>query len=153
MIHDAQKKYPAGLQRGFHSPSNRLDEILDALPRKGKLNRIEREREEAEDFARQQYPAVESAINNLEQRGLDRVRTHGADGFSGRVVDSRAESALGCSDRSGGDGDTQPDFSSRLFRSVSRNRLSMLEILKLVLPWVVSGRFGPNTCTCNSVSR
>ena len=37
-------------------------------------------------FARQQHPAVESAINNLEQRGLDRVRTRGADGFSRTVA-------------------------------------------------------------------
>ena len=96
MIRDVQKKYPelraCSFNRGFHSPSNRLelDEILDlnALPRKGKLSRIEREREEAEDFkfARQQHPAVESAINNLEQRGLDRVRTRGADGFSRTVA-------------------------------------------------------------------
>ena len=96
MIHNAQKKYPelraCSFDRGFHSPSNRseLDEMLDlnALPRKGKLSRIEREREEAEDFkfARRQHPAVESAINNLEQRGLDRVRTRGADGFSRTVA-------------------------------------------------------------------
>ena len=61
---------------------------LNALPRKGKLNQIERKREESEDFkfARRQHPAVESAINNLEQRGLDRVRTRGADGFSRTVA-------------------------------------------------------------------
>ena len=96
MIRDTQEKYPelraCSFDRGFHSPSNRseLDEMLDlnALPKKGKLSRIEREREEAEDFksARQQHPAVESAINNLEQRGLDHVRTRGADGFSRTVA-------------------------------------------------------------------
>ena len=44
----------------------------------------EREREQAQAFAeaRRQHPAVESAINNLEHRGLDRVRSHGADGFA-----------------------------------------------------------------------
>ena len=31
---------------------------------------------------RRKHPAVESAINNLEQRGLDRVLAHGADGFA-----------------------------------------------------------------------
>ena len=35
---------------------------------------------------RQQHPAVESAINNLEQRGLDRVRTHGKAGFARTVA-------------------------------------------------------------------
>lgn len=96
VIRDAQEKYPelraCSFDRGFHSPSNRseLDGMLDlnALPKKGKLNRVEREREEADEFksARQQHPAVESAINNLEQRGLDRVRTCGADGFSRTVA-------------------------------------------------------------------
>ena len=96
MIRDVQKKYPelraCSFDRGFHSPFNRaeLDEMLDlnALPKKGKLSRIEQEREEAEDFkfARQRHPAVESAINNLEQRGLDRVCTRGADGFSRTVA-------------------------------------------------------------------
>ena len=96
MIRDTQEKYPelraCSFDRGFHSPCNRaeLDEMLDlnALPKKGKLSRIEREREEVEDFksARQQHPAVESAINNLEQRGLDRVRTCGADGFCRTVA-------------------------------------------------------------------
>ena len=28
-----------------------------------------------------QYPAIESAINNLNHRGLDRIRTQGEDGF------------------------------------------------------------------------
>ena len=48
----------------------------------------EREREEAQAFAeaRRQHPAVESAINNLEHRGLDRVRSHGADGFAHTVA-------------------------------------------------------------------
>ena len=51
-------------------------------------NRAERERESDEAFsaARRQHPAVESAINALEHRGLDRVRTHGADGFARTVA-------------------------------------------------------------------
>ena len=78
--------------RGFHSPGNRgqLDAMLDlnALPRKGRLSVAEREREEAQPFAeaRRQHPAVESAINHLERRGLDRVRSHGADGFAHTVA-------------------------------------------------------------------
>ena len=77
--------------RGFHSPENRirLDELLDhnVLPKKGYLNKTERERERSEEFVamRGQHPAVESAINNLEHRGLDRVLATGAMGFA-RVV-------------------------------------------------------------------
>ena len=57
------------------------------LPKKGYLNRAERERAQDEEFVamRRQHPAVESAINNLEHRGLDRVLAYGADGFA-RVV-------------------------------------------------------------------
>ena len=78
--------------RGFHSPANRvrLDEWLDlnVLPRKGRRNRAERERESDEAFsaARRQHPAVESAIHALEHRGLDRVRTRGAEGFARTVA-------------------------------------------------------------------
>ena len=36
--------------------------------------------------ARRQHPAVESAINNLEHRGLERIRSHGADGFERTVA-------------------------------------------------------------------
>ena len=35
---------------------------------------------------RRQHPAVESAINNLEQRGLDRVRAKGSDRFAHTVA-------------------------------------------------------------------
>ena len=72
--------------RGFHSPSNRvrLDGLLDcnALPAKGTLSQKARP-----EFAtaRRQHPALESAIHNLECRGLDRVRAHGRDGFARTV--------------------------------------------------------------------
>ena len=41
------------------------------------------DRELAPDFveARRQHPAEESAINNLNQRGLSLIRTHGEEGF------------------------------------------------------------------------
>ena len=47
-----------------------------------------REREAEESFvaARRAHPAIESAINGLEHRGLDRVRSHGADGFARTVA-------------------------------------------------------------------
>ena len=96
MIEETQALYPdlrmCSFDRGFHSRNNRirLDDRLElnALPGKGRRNRAAREREEAEEFAamRRQHPAVESAINSLEHRGLDRVRTHGSEGFARMVA-------------------------------------------------------------------
>ena len=77
--------------KGFHSPGNRkrLDELLDlnVLPKKGGLTQADRAREGEPQFraARKAHPAVESAINNLEQRGLSRVLSRGADGFEWTV--------------------------------------------------------------------
>ena len=82
----------ASFDRGFHSPANRahLDEVLDdnVLPKKGRLSKADRDREQGETFAamRRQHPAVESAINNLEHRGLDRVRSKGPKGFARTVA-------------------------------------------------------------------
>ena len=96
MVEEAQKLYPAlracSFDRGFHSPGNRLrlDALLDVntLPGSGYLSRANREREEEESFvaARRAHPAVESAINGLEHRGLDRVRSHRAEGFARTVA-------------------------------------------------------------------
>ena len=96
MVQEAQALYPqlraCSFDRGFHSPDNRvrLDGLLDvnALPSKGYLSKANREREAEESFvaARRAHPAVESAINGLEHRGLDRVRSHGADGFARTVA-------------------------------------------------------------------
>ncbi len=96
MVEEAQGLYPAlracSFDRGFHSPANRvrLDALLDvnALPGSGYLSKANREREAEESFvsARRAHPAIESAINGLEHRGLDRVRTHGADGFARTVA-------------------------------------------------------------------
>ena len=78
--------------RGFHSPANRarLDELLDdnVLPKKGYLSKADQDREQGETFAamRRQHPAGESAINNLEHRGLDRVRSKGREGFARTVA-------------------------------------------------------------------
>ena len=96
IIKGAQKKYPdlglCSFDRGFHSPQNRirLDALLEdnVLPRKGRWSKSDRERETQDTFlkARRQHPAIESAINNLEHRGLDRVRAYGADGFARMVA-------------------------------------------------------------------
>ncbi len=77
--------------RGFHSLENqeRLGELLEtaALPKKGCLSAAERWRKAEPTFAkaRRRHPAVKSTINNLEQRGLDRVRTRGAAGIERTV--------------------------------------------------------------------
>ena len=102
MIEAARRKYPdlglCSFDKGFHSPENRrrLDELLEdnVLPRKGRWTQADRERETGTVFraARQQHPAVESAIRNLEHRGLDRVRSHGVEGFERTV----ALSVLAC---------------------------------------------------------
>ena len=96
MVEAAQSAFPdlraVSFDRGFHSPANRvrLDELLDdnALSKKGCLNRADLERERNESFTamRRQHPAVESAINNLGHRGLDRVLAHGAGGFARAVA-------------------------------------------------------------------
>ncbi len=92
MVKAAQERFPelraVSFDRGFHSPENRrrLDDLIDdnVLPKKGFLSKAERAREQEKEFAemRRKHPAVESAINNLEQHGLDRVLAHGADGFA-----------------------------------------------------------------------
>ena len=58
-----------------------------ALPGKGKPNAADRAREAEPTFAeaRRQHPVVESATDNLGQRGLDRVRTRGTTGFERKV--------------------------------------------------------------------
>ena len=89
MVQEAQALYPelraCSFDRGFHSreqsgpPRMRCFDV-NALPGRGYLSRADREREEKESFvaARRAHPAIESAINGLEHRGLDRVRSHGA---------------------------------------------------------------------------
>ncbi len=73
--------------KGFYSPANReaLKKILSLsiLPKKGKLSLKDKELECSDEFARgrKQHSAVESAINALENHGLDRCRDHGITGF------------------------------------------------------------------------
>ena len=96
MVGEAQERFPdlrlCSFDRNFHSPANRetLDEMLqhNVLPKKGRCSEADRERETQPTFvdARRQHPAVESCINNLEHRGLDRVRTYGAAGFERTVA-------------------------------------------------------------------
>jgi hypothetical protein len=78
--------------KGFHSPSNqkKLAEVIDfpVLPKKGKCNAAELEREQDPEFRhhKRQHSAVESAINALEAHGLDRCPDHGQEGFERYVA-------------------------------------------------------------------
>ena len=80
------------MDKGFHSPQNQknlgtLAQVV-VLPQKGRLNEVDRQREGDAEFVRlrQQHSSVESAINALEQHGLDRCPDHGIVGFKRYVA-------------------------------------------------------------------
>jgi IS5 family transposase len=74
--------------KGFWSPKNydKLANLVDKLilPKKGKLNKLEQQRERDKTFRalRHQHAAVESAINCLEHHGLNRCPDKGLYGFN-----------------------------------------------------------------------
>lgn len=96
MVREAKKRFPGlescSFDKGFYSSPNRkeLQEILDLviLPKKGKLSFQEKEVERSEAFVRgrRKHSAVESAINALEDHGLDRCPDKGVDGFERYVA-------------------------------------------------------------------
>jgi len=96
MVGDARQRYPeltqCSFDKGFYRPANQCDlsELLDhvILPKKGRLSAADKQRETSDLFrtARHQHSAIESCINNLEQRGLDRCRAHGKHGFERHVA-------------------------------------------------------------------
>lgn len=96
MVTESKNKFPKlnsmSFDKGFHSPDNQeqLRNILDvvALPRKGKLSKVNKEIENTEEFrsCRKKHAAVESAINALEIHGLDRCLDHGINGFKRYVA-------------------------------------------------------------------
>ena len=80
------------MDKGFHTKGNQLKlkalaEVV-VLPKKGRLSAADRERESDAEFVRlrQQHSAVESAINALEQHGLEVCRDHGIVGFKRYVA-------------------------------------------------------------------
>lgn len=91
MVKETKKKFPeltlCSFDKGFWSPANKekLEKSLDkvVLPKKGKLSKANQETECSEEFiqARRQHSGVESAINALENHGLDRCPDHGIVGF------------------------------------------------------------------------
>lgn len=96
LVQDTQARFSdlnqCSFDRGFHSPANRqaLDELLDhnILPKKGRLAQADQHREYSEPFvqARRQHAAVESCLNALEHRGLDRCHAYGKTGFERTVA-------------------------------------------------------------------
>jgi DNA-binding FrmR family transcriptional regulator len=80
------------MDKGFHSKDNqvKLKEIVNlvVIPKKGRLNAVDRAIESGAEFVRlrQQHSAVESAINALEQHGLDVCPDHGIVGFKRYVA-------------------------------------------------------------------
>jgi len=78
--------------KGYHSPENqrlllRLVEQV-TLPKKGRLNQKEQAREQSDVFQahRRHHSAVESAINALQQGGLNVCPDHGIKGFKRYVA-------------------------------------------------------------------
>jgi IS5 family transposase len=96
MIKATQERFAAfrmcSLDKGYSSSANKaaLCEMLDrvAMPKKGKLSRKDQREEGSEEFVRmrRQHSAVESAINALENHGLDRCPDHGLYGFKRYVA-------------------------------------------------------------------
>ena len=91
MVQEAKKRFSnlhgCSFDKGYYSPYNfiELSKLLDSvtLPKKGKLSAADKEIEYSEEFIRERkkHPAVESAINALENHGLDICPDHGTDGF------------------------------------------------------------------------
>ncbi len=96
MVKEAQLRFSGihsmSFDKGFHSPANQtaLREILPmvVLPKKGRKSIDEKSRESDPEFVglRHQHSAVESAINALEQHGLDICPDHGISGFKRYVA-------------------------------------------------------------------
>lgn len=95
MVEEAKNRFPSlsqcSFDKGFYSRENviELDKNLElnVMPKKGGLNKAEREKTQQEEYrqARRQHSAVESCINNLDQRGFDRCLSYGRDGFERHV--------------------------------------------------------------------
>ena len=91
MVELTKAKFPefrvCSFDRGFYTPSNRqeLSNLLDlvVISKKGRLSAKDAEIESGEEFIqnKRQHSAVESAINALENHGLDRCLDHGIKGF------------------------------------------------------------------------
>ena len=108
MVTETQKRFPnlscVSFDKGYHSQNNQkeLKEHLEQviLPKKGRLSEADKLREGSDEFKklRNKHSGVESAINGLEQGGLDVCPDHGIHGFKryvGLAVLSRNIKRLG----------------------------------------------------------
>jgi len=96
MVQEAKKRFSnlngCSFDKGCYSPYNfiELNKLLKSatLPKKGKLSLADKEIEYSLEFIgeRKKHPAVESAINALENHGLDICPDHGTDGFDRYVA-------------------------------------------------------------------
>jgi len=96
IVKETLKRFPyvksCSFDKGFHSPQNQQDlsTILEfnVLPRKGKLSKENKAIESSDEFVekRRQHSAVESAINAIENHGLDRCCDNGIEGFKRYVA-------------------------------------------------------------------
>jgi hypothetical protein len=96
MVREVRQRFSdlesCSFDKGFYSPANRkeLQETMDfvILPKKGKLSLRDKALEHSEAFVqgKRKHSAVESAINALENHGLDRCPDHGVDGFERYVA-------------------------------------------------------------------
>jgi transposase, IS5 family len=90
-VREGQALFPMlriiSMDKGFHSPGNQIElrNILDlaVLPKKGRLSKADKAREQDPEFIRlrHKHSSVESAINALEVHGLDKCPDDGIDGF------------------------------------------------------------------------
>ena len=91
MAKEFKKKYPSinmfSFDKGFYTPENKkeLEELVDnaILPKKGAVSAKEKKRTSAPEYVkfRHKHSRIESAINAIENHGLDRCMDHGKKGF------------------------------------------------------------------------
>jgi len=96
MVETTKSLFPTfdgcSFDKGFYTPANRnrLLEYLKNLvmPKKGRLSKSDEALENDPEFitARRKHSAIESAINALENHGLDRCLDHGEEGFERYVA-------------------------------------------------------------------
>ncbi len=96
MVVVAKEKFPdissCSFDKGYYTPANKkeLAQILDKviMPKKGRLTKSDKEEEYAEEFikARRKHAGVESAINAMENHGLDRCPDSGYEAYERYVA-------------------------------------------------------------------
>ena len=96
MVEEAKRRFQnltsCSFDKGFYTPENRekLSGIIEGviMPKKGKVLGKDLEIETSEEFkkGKAEHAAVESAINALENHGLDKCPDHGIEGFKKYVA-------------------------------------------------------------------